>query len=134
MVDELLTRHKDGGLDLGRAFEVVATKLTEEPAPTARLNTLRTFREQGARCLLFAIAPLSRAGWTDRHFESFNEAAKACVEETAPPVHQQGADNVWKDARLDNGITVMVPPFIDVGERIRVDVETARYVERARAR
>ena len=28
----------------------------------------------------------------------------------------------------------MVPPFIDVGEWIRVDVETGRYVERAKAK
>jgi elongation factor P len=65
---------------------------------------------------------------------AFPEVVEARVEETAPPVHQQGAENVWKDAILDNGVQVMVPPFIDVGERIRVDVETARYVERARAR
>jgi hypothetical protein len=28
----------------------------------------------------------------------------------------------------------MVPPFIDVGESVRVDVETGRYVERAKGR
>jgi hypothetical protein len=28
----------------------------------------------------------------------------------------------------------MVPPFVDVGDWIRVDVETGRYVERARAK
>jgi hypothetical protein len=37
-------------------------------------------------------------------------------------------------AKLDNGVEVMVPPFIDVGERIRVDVEAGHYVERAKAR
>ena len=63
----------------------------------------------------------------------FPEIAEARVEETAPPVHQPGAD-VWKDATLDNGVKVMVPPFIDVGEMIRVQVETGRYVERARGR
>jgi elongation factor P len=41
---------------------------------------------------------------------------------------------VWKEAKLDNGVKVMVPPFIDVGEVIRVDVETGRYVERAKLR
>jgi hypothetical protein len=28
----------------------------------------------------------------------------------------------------------MVPPFIDVGEQIRVEVETGKYVERAKAK
>ena len=31
-------------------------------------------------------------------------------------------------------VVVMVPPFVDVGEWVRVDVETGRYVERAKAR
>ena len=39
-------------------------------------------------------------------------------------------DNVWKEARLDNGATILVAP----GERIRVDVQAGRYVERARTR
>jgi elongation factor P len=56
------------------------------------------------------------------------------VAETAAPHHTPGTDNVWKQAKLDNGVTVMVPPFIAVGETIRVDVETGRYVERAKAR
>jgi elongation factor P len=64
----------------------------------------------------------------------FPEVAEGRVAETAAPYHKPGTDNVWKQARLDNGVTVMVPPFIDVGEVIRVDVETGRYVERAKAR
>jgi len=64
----------------------------------------------------------------------FPEIAEGRVAETAAPYHTPGTDNVWKAAKLDNGVAVMVPPFIDVGETIRVDVETARYVERAKAR
>lgn len=54
------------------------------------------------------------------------------VAETAPPVHTQGNDNVWKEARLENGAGLMVPPFIAPGELIRVEVETGKYVERAK--
>ena len=64
----------------------------------------------------------------------FPEVAEGRVAETAAPYHTPGTDNVWKEAKLDNGVAVMVPPFIDVGETIRVDVETGRYVERAKAR
>jgi elongation factor P len=64
----------------------------------------------------------------------FPEIAEARVAETAAPYHTPGTDNVWKAAKLDNGVAVMVPPFIDVGEWIRVDVESGRYVERAKAR
>jgi len=64
----------------------------------------------------------------------FPEIAEGRVAETAAPYHTPGTDNVWKEARLHNGVTVMVPPFIDVGEWVRVDVESGRYVERAKAR
>ena len=64
----------------------------------------------------------------------FPEVAEGRVAQTAAPYHTPGTDNVWKEATLDNGVEVMVPPFIDVGEVIRVDVETGRYVERAKAR
>jgi elongation factor P len=57
---------------------------------------------------------------------------EATVASTTPPFHAPGTDNVWKEATLDNGVSVMVPPFIAVGERIRVDVADGRYVERAR--
>jgi elongation factor P len=64
----------------------------------------------------------------------FPEIAEARVAETAAPYHTPGTDSVWKQARLENGVQVMVPPFVDVGETIRVDVESGRYVERARGK
>jgi elongation factor P len=64
----------------------------------------------------------------------FPESAEARVVETAAPYHSPGTDNVWKQATLENGVRVMVPPFVDVGELVRVDVESGRYVERARGR
>jgi elongation factor P len=63
----------------------------------------------------------------------FPDIVDVRVAETAPPSHGAGGDNVWKDARLENGVHVKVPPFVSPGERIRVDVEKASYVERAKA-
>jgi len=62
----------------------------------------------------------------------FPDIVEVKVTETAPPVHAQGATNVWKEARLENGLTIMVPPFIAPGETIRVDVTRGVYVERAK--
>ncbi len=53
------------------------------------------------------------------------------VASTSPPVRSHGDTNVWKEALLENGVKVMVPPFIAEGEVIRVDVERGTYVERA---
>ncbi len=54
------------------------------------------------------------------------------VAETAPPTRSVGGENVWKEAKLENGLSVLVPPFIAPGEWIRVEVATGTYVERAR--
>jgi translation elongation factor P len=53
------------------------------------------------------------------------------VEETEPVVKGQTAASSYKPATLDNGVRVMVPPFISVGERITVSTEEIEYVGRA---
>ncbi len=53
------------------------------------------------------------------------------VEETEPVVKGQTAANSFKPAILDNGVKVMVPPFVGQGESIVVDTETMTYSERA---
>ena len=62
----------------------------------------------------------------------FPEIVDARVADTTPAVHAQGLTNVWKEAVLDNGLTIRVPQFIAPGELIRVKVEDAAYVERAK--
>ena len=41
------------------------------------------------------------------------------------------ATNVTKDATIETGLKVQVPPFIKTGEKIRVSTEDGSYVERA---
>ncbi|MEK7160094.1 MAG: elongation factor P [Patescibacteria group bacterium] len=53
------------------------------------------------------------------------------VLETAPGVKGNSATNVFKDAVLENKITVKVPPFIKIGDRVRVDTRTGAYTEKA---
>lgn len=62
----------------------------------------------------------------------FPPSVEVRVEETADPIHSQGSDTVWKQARLENGVNLLVPPFIARGELIRVEVETGAYMERAK--
>ena len=40
------------------------------------------------------------------------------VTETAPGVKGNSATNVFKDAILENGLTVKVPPFISIGDKV----------------
>lgn len=53
------------------------------------------------------------------------------VAETEPVVKGQTAANSFKPAVLDNGVKVMVPPFISEGESIVVDTEEVTYLRRA---
>ncbi len=53
------------------------------------------------------------------------------VAETEPVVKGQTAAKSFKPATLDNGIKVMVPPFVGPDEAIVVNTETMEYSERA---
>ncbi|MGV6838719.1 MAG: elongation factor P [Planktomarina sp.] len=53
------------------------------------------------------------------------------IVETEPVVKGQTAANSFKPAILDNGVKVMVPPFVDQDEMIVVNTETMEYSERA---
>lgn len=62
----------------------------------------------------------------------FPPIVEAKVSVTAQPIHQQ-QDNTFKEATLENGLEIMVPQFIKPGETVRVEVATAKYVDRVRA-
>ncbi|MCI5046225.1 MAG: elongation factor P [Aquisalinus sp.] len=53
------------------------------------------------------------------------------VVETEPTVKGQTASSSYKPAIMDNGLRVMVPPFMTTGERIIVNTNTVEYVKRA---
>ncbi len=54
------------------------------------------------------------------------------VKDTAPEIKGATATNQYKPATLETGIEVQVPPFIKVGEKIRVDTRTGQYVTRVK--
>lgn len=54
------------------------------------------------------------------------------VVEAEPVVKGQTATTSYKPAIADNGVKVMVPPYIDVGTRIVVKPEDGSFVERAK--
>ena len=53
------------------------------------------------------------------------------VVEADPVVKGQTAASSYKPAKLENGLRVMVPPFIETGTRIVVATEDSSYVKRA---
>jgi len=53
------------------------------------------------------------------------------VVETDPGLKGDTASGGSKPARLETGISVQVPLFINVGDTIRIDTRTGQYLERA---
>jgi elongation factor P len=49
-----------------------------------------------------------------------------------PGVKGDTATNTLKPATLDNGAQVMVPLFVNVGDKVKVDTRTGDYVERVK--
>jgi elongation factor P len=54
------------------------------------------------------------------------------VTRTDPTLKSATVSNVNKPATLENGVTITVPPFVNEGDRIRVDPSEGRYIERAK--
>jgi len=54
------------------------------------------------------------------------------VKDTPPSIKGATATNQYKEAILENGLKVQVPPFIEPGEKIRVDTRTGEYMERVK--
>jgi len=53
------------------------------------------------------------------------------VEDTAPGIKGATASAQVKPARLETGLVVQVPPFVNTGDMIRVNTETGEYLSRA---
>lgn len=55
------------------------------------------------------------------------------VRQTEPGLKGATVTNVYKPATLETGLVVQVPPFINIGEVVRIDTRDGAYVERVKA-
>jgi elongation factor P len=54
------------------------------------------------------------------------------VTDTAPEIKGATATNQYKPATMETGLIVQVPPFIKLGEILRIDTRTGEYVTRVK--
>ncbi|HEU5283296.1 MAG TPA: elongation factor P [Burkholderiales bacterium] len=52
------------------------------------------------------------------------------ITETEPTLKGATATGSFKPAKTETGLTVMVPPFVGEGEKIKVNTDSGEYVER----
>lgn len=60
------------------------------------------------------------------------DSMELTVEYTEPGLKGATVTNTNKPAKLENGVTIPVPPFIESGEKIRVNPSEAKYIERVK--
>jgi elongation factor P len=85
-------------------------------------------------------APFLEEGM-DVTLETYNEEPIALVlpdnvvseiSECEPAIKNQTAASSYKPALLTNGVRIMVPPFVNIGDKVIIKLETMEYVERAK--
>jgi len=52
------------------------------------------------------------------------------VTETDPNIRDATVTTSFKPAKTETGLIVQVPPFVNSGEKIKVNTMTAAYIER----
>ena len=61
------------------------------------------------------------------------KVVELAVTETTPQPKGATATNQMKDATLETGLKTRVPPFIEVGEVLRISTENGSYLSRAKS-
>ena len=59
-------------------------------------------------------------------------AVELQVTQTPPAIKGATATNQYKRATLETGLEIMVPPFIESGEMLRIDTRSGEYLERVK--
>ena len=54
------------------------------------------------------------------------------VADTAPEIKGATATNQYKPATMETGLVVSVPPFIKVGEKLKIDTRSGEYLTRVK--
>ena len=68
------------------------------------------------------VPPGERGGYRVERFE---------ITEAEPAIKGDTVSNVMKGATVETGLTVKVPMFVKVGDRIKIDTREGKYIERA---
>jgi elongation factor P len=52
------------------------------------------------------------------------------VKETTPNIKGAAVQNTQKPATMETGLEIKVPPYIEIGDRVKIDTRTGEFVER----
>ncbi|HOE05335.1 MAG TPA: elongation factor P [Bacteroidales bacterium] len=101
-----------------------------------------TYEQISLNADLIENADLMKEGqMVEMVFHAENEAVLTCdllptvemvVTYTEPGIKGDTATNTLKQATIETGATIMVPLFINIGDKIKIDTATRDYMERVK--
>jgi elongation factor P len=93
------------------------------PVPRSAMGAALPFLKEGTMVPveLYAGEPMS---------VQIPKVVELTVTSTGPGVRGSQDNTTLKPATLENGVDVLVPQFVETGDRVRVDTERAKYLDR----
>jgi len=112
--------YSDGGLHYFMNTETY----DQFPMSTDQLGNALDYLKENGSCdlLIYGSEPVGA---------ELPAAVELLVTETDPGVKGDTAQGGTKPAKLETGISVQVPLFINVGDVLKIDTRTGQYLERA---
>ncbi len=90
--------------------------------PNAAVGHIKKFLAEGAKVTVEMLGEEAIS-------VQFPKIVELKISSTGPGI-RDGQDNTMKPATLENGIEILVPQFVETGDKVRVDTEKVKYVER----
>ena len=94
--------------------------------PNAAVGHIRKFLAEGSKVTVEMLGEEAIS-------IQFPKIVELKISSTGPGI-RDGQDNTMKPATLENGIEILVPQFVETGDKVRVDTEKVKYVERVTGR
>ncbi len=109
-------------VDAESAYFMDPVSFEQVAVPLATLGTQQQYLTEGMKVTIELLGdePISL---------DFPKIVELEVAATGPGI-RGGQDNTMKPATLSNGLEILVPQFIESGERVRVDTEKNKYIDR----
>ncbi len=128
--DPLTHSVNSGQAGSGLAYFMDPRNYEQIEMPLKVLGEQATFMNEGSEVDVLFWEPTADSGQVALSVD-LPPSVTLTIVEADPGIKGNSASNMYKQAKLENGLMVKVPLFIDKGEKIRVDTRTGEYIERA---
>jgi elongation factor P len=112
--------------DTGACYFMDPVTYEQVSVPNAAVGHIKKFLAEGAKVTVEMLGEEAIS-------IQFPKIVELKISSTGTGI-RDGQDNTMKPATLENGIEILVPQFVETGDRVRVDTEKVKYVDRVTGR